>query len=242
MTPQAPRRNFSLRTLMLWTLLVAITLGWLRTSQTYSTNLRRAQERLMNLELNIEQLYLDSDRDIGSEGVGRSRFLNADLSHCHLASVRYESDSPAFQNVKLADANLERAVLVGSGASFQSACFDRAKMKGAHLRASGSAFQNVTFVEANLTDAIIQGGSGADLQNVSFRRANLTGAKIICQGPVAFTGVDLDAAILIDADLSSIDSENLAGAYFNEPPSYSKNTKLPAGFDPKKTGWTLVTE
>ncbi len=107
--------------------------------------------------------------------------------------------------------------------------------------ASGSVFQIASFVDADLTDARFEcAGDGADFQGVTFRRANLTNAVIRCSGPAAFSTVDLTAANLQGADLRTIDPVNLTSSYFDTPPTYSAATRLPAGFDPVRTGWKLV--
>jgi hypothetical protein len=52
--------------------------------------------------------------------------------------------------------------------------------------------------------------------------------------------VNFSGARFEGADLSALDSGDLASCYFKEPPTYDHQTTFPAGFDPVKNLWRRV--
>jgi hypothetical protein len=221
-------------------------LGWNRTYRRLQETRREVvvmSGRLGNIESSILELYTPPAPHHSDASVTHLRiFSGTNLNGCNLSGMTIRSTGPEFQSVSLEDANLEDADISVSSSSFQKATFDRANLKHAKLSASGSAFQYVTFVGADLTGATLSSGTGADFQVVSFRDANLKGATIVCGGSSAFSTVDINNANFEDANLSSINADNLASSYFVSPPLYSNKTQFPSGFSPVDCGWRLVKD
>jgi uncharacterized protein YjbI with pentapeptide repeats len=135
----------------------------------------------------------------------------------------------AFQRTVFDNSDLSNASLSGGGASFQGASFNHAVLRNAKLAGGSSSFQLATFESADLSGAVLTG----NLQGISLRNAKCVDTTI--QG--SFQGANIDAAQFQDADLSAVESVNLASCYFDAPPTYDANTKFPEGFDPIANGW-----
>jgi uncharacterized protein YjbI with pentapeptide repeats len=221
------------------TVVLAIGMGWLATLE----KLRRTNDRMLAefertqmIEGQIESIYSEKYRE---RNRGRGFLSGMKLDGCDFGGVTIDAGSSAFQSTSLESANLRDATITAGGSSFQFVSFDHADLRGAKLAASGASFQMITFVEADLQGAKLIGGNGSAFQAVSLRGADLTGATIQCSGVAAFSAVDIDSANFSDADLSSIDADNLRNAYYSNPPKYSGKTRFPTGFNPEKAGWKL---
>ena len=235
-------KRYSIRRLFGLTLVLAIVMAWLVTLSELRRTQRRisvASARTRMLELNIDAIYSEKHR---ARNHGRGFLSGLKLDGCDFQGVTINAGDAAFQSTSLAGANLQGATIAAGGSSFQSVSFDHADLRNAKLSATGSSFQVVTFVEADLRGADLNGGNGAVFQAASFRGADLTGATIRCSGVAAFQVVDIDSANFSNADLSSINADNLRDGYYSSPPKYSKKTQLPAEFDPQQAGWTLVDD
>ena len=53
----------------------------------------------------------------------------------------------------------------------------------------------------------------------------------------SFQGANISGARLEGADLSAVDSDDLAICNFDKPPTYDEKTKFPSGFDPVEQFW-----
>ncbi|NND99939.1 MAG: pentapeptide repeat-containing protein [Pirellulaceae bacterium] len=233
-------KRFSIRTLLGITVIVAISLGWMSSLNRLSrvkAQMIKERDRTAVIEGHIESIYQTKQNE---RNQGRGFLSGMNLDGCDFAGVTIKTGSSAFQSTTLNDAQLPNANITVGGSSFQSASFDRANLQSATLTATGSSFQIVTFVQSDLRSATLNAGNGAVFQAASFRGADLTGATINCSGISAFQAVDIDSANFTDADLSSIDANNLRTAYFSDPPTYSVGTKFPTGFVPADAGWVLA--
>ena len=162
-------------------------------------------------------------------------FWEAELEGSDLTGMAIASNSNAFQLASFRNCKLEFASLKGGTASFQSACFDEANLKGANLSGDTASFQGSTFVSADLTGATLTGGRGS-FQGASFEDATMIDTKWVGN----FQRVNINAVKLQGADLSAIDSNNLASCYFDLAPTYDAKTKFPTGFDPREHLWRMA--
>ncbi|QDT08595.1 pentapeptide repeat-containing protein [Stieleria marina] len=225
---------------MLLTMFLAIGLGWFRAVADRNRARKDAWEaksQLRMLDQYIKPL-LESPKQ-REQNRGRGFLSGMNLDGCDLRGISLTTGAGAFQSVSLQGAKLQNATISCGVSSFQQVSFDRADLTNAKLTATGSSFQLATFVGAKLVGTQLIGGNGAVFQANSFRGADLTNASFVCSGSSAFQIADIDSAVLVGTDLSSIDPENLRKAYFVDPPTYSLQTQFPAGFDPQFAGWIL---
>lgn len=226
MTPSR-RMRFSVRGLCVSFLFAAVIGGW------YSS-LRR---------FNSERRYLENCLRYAERELGRATDQLSDLPRpnrterlilegSNLADSTIASPRNAFQKASFCECLLENATLEGGGASFQLARFDDAKLRRAKLKGGVASFQCASLVNADLTGAELS-GEGSSFDGANFEKAILINAKLLG----SFQGVNISGAKLAGADLTSINSETLAGWYFKVPPTYDAKTKFPAGFDPVKYFW-----
>ena len=236
------RSRFSIRSLLAFTLIVAIGFLCVQSAldaQKWKQRHLQLSERLMAAENQLSFRSGRNGRKLPDPGNRSRGFLSgAQLDGSDFRGVVIRLGASAFQRTSLNDANLQNAVITAGGASFQFAQFDGANLQGAKLTGGGASFQLASFVAADLSQATLT-GSGSSFQLASFRNANLTGATIT--GPnISFQAVDLDSAKFEHADLSAIAAADLAACYFSTPPTYNANTRFPTGFDPVAVGWKLT--
>ena len=176
---------------------------------------------------------------------------------------QYSQGLRQFQNLRLENANLAKAFL--SQIDLSSSQLDRANLAQADL--DRAIFRECSLVEANFSRANIVGANftradlsktnftGANIAGANFTRANLNRAnfslvklslpksfsqeqnvepvQIVKANKVSFRGANLRGAFFFGVDLISADLEGAV---------YSKNTNLPANFDPVKAGMIQTEE
>jgi uncharacterized protein YjbI with pentapeptide repeats len=240
----AGRPRFTITSLLVLTLFVALLLGWRR-------SVDEARRQMTEREMHIAQQ--NRALQFANEEVRRARDQVDDLRTVHrdasrvvygsqfegvtLVGATLASPENAFQRTSFAGSDLRRATLQGGVSSFQLANFDGAKLEGAILRGGDASFQGATFVGADLAGADVAGGP-ISFAMASLENANLTGAKLAG----SFQNANLSGANFAGADLSALNAGDLASCYFRDPPRYDDRTKFPAGFDPVGQGWRLVAE
>lgn len=235
--PSRPLLRFSIRGVMLLTLLIALLLGWRSSVQRAGVQLRQQAKQLVYAEQELARAR-DELESRGSIKPDKSRaFWLAQLEGANLAGMTISSPGNAFQRASFQGCNLEHATLQGGVSAFQLARFDKAKLAGAKLSGGNASFQHATFVGADLTDAVLT-GSGSSFQMSSFENATLVRACLAG----SFQAVNISGAHFEAADLSSLDSHDLASCYFKIAPSYDEQTKFPVGFHPEAMGWRRITE
>jgi uncharacterized protein YjbI with pentapeptide repeats len=238
------RPRFTIASLLVLMLVVALLLGWRRSIET-------ARQQLADRDIHIAQQ--DKALKFAEEELQRARDQMGDLRKAKrdatrvmygsmfegvtLAGATLASPENAFQRTSFAGSDLERATLQGGTASFQLASFDGAKLVGAKLRGDNASFQHATFVGADLTGADLAAGASS-FQQASFENASLSGAKLAGSLQVA----NLSGVNFAEADLSALTADDLASCYFRDPPRYDDSTKFPTGFDPVGQGWRRVPE
>lgn len=241
MSQNEPRRGFrfSIREMLLLTLLVAALLGWQNSSENAARQLRDVYRRILHSQFAAD--YDQSREEVMSrkgpsvEKKDLSQFSYLTIDGANLQGVSIDGGANSFQSAALINCELSGATLDGS---FQGARFDGSNLAGAKLGGGGSSFQFSSFVGADLTGATLRGG-GSSFQGSSFAGANLTDATIICSG-ASFQGVKVDGAIFEGADLSRLDHNSLESCYFQTPPTYDERTRFPEDFDPVEAGWKLA--
>lgn len=232
------RLQFTIRTLLVATVFVALVLGWYRTyrgNQELLQQLMRAQSEIWRARSEIQREKSRTALDQIPKGKGGNRGLSAVcLDGADLRGISINGG--VFQVASFKGSDLRGATLIGGGASFQGARFDGANLANATLTGGGSSFQSASFVNADLANATLTGG-GASFQAASFEGATLIDARVIVPGVTDFQCVNIDGAQFQGADLSTIDPSALESCYFETPPRYNTKTKFPEGFDPAAQGW-----
>jgi uncharacterized protein YjbI with pentapeptide repeats len=232
--------RFTIREVLLLTLLIAVAFGWQHSSERSARQLRDLQRRIMHAHTAIlsdkmrENALPQNKQPASRKGVNQ-KFSDLTLDGVNLQGVSINGDDQLFQNATLVNCNLSGTTLAGS---FQCARFDGSNLAAAKLRGGGSSFQLSSFADVDLTDATLQGG-GSSFQGSSFAGANLTNATILCSG-ASFQAVKVDGAKFQGADLSRLDHGSLESCYFQAPPTYDDQTRFPADFDPVEAGWKLA--
>ncbi|MBA4107446.1 MAG: hypothetical protein C0485_17050 [Pirellula sp.] len=229
--------RFSIRELLLLTLLIAAALGWRHSSERSARQLRDLQRRIMHahtaiLSDKMRENTLPKNKQPASRKGLDQKFSDLTLDGVNLQGVSINGDDQLFQRATLVNCNLSGTTLAGS---FQCARFDGSNLAGAKLRGGGSSFQLSSFADVDLIGATLQGG-GSSFQGSSFAGADLTDATIICSG-TSFQAVKVDGANFQGADLSRLDHGSLESCYFQEPPTYDERTRFPVDFDPVEAGW-----
>jgi hypothetical protein len=223
-----PRRlQFTIRSALLVTAVVALVLGWYRGQ-------RRNDELLQRLWRAQSEISLQNSRTALYETPKNQAFGEGGLSLACLdgANLRGMSISGgSFQRASFKKSDLRGTTLVGGGSSFQGAQFDNANLAKATLTGEDASFQLASFVGADLTGAVLMGS----FQGASFQGAKLIGARVVAH----FQAVNIDQAQFQQADLSRIDPRALESCYFDTPPRYDEKTKFPDGFNPARQGWAL---
>lgn len=234
------RPRLSLRTALLLMMLVAIVLGWYSSSQRSRRRITKLSKQLMSLKAGLESDSWRSepnDERIGREARNKGIFSHALFTRVNMQGLAIDGEFHVaeFDSCVLQDANL------GGGASgFQLARFNNCNLIDAKLTGGGSAFQLSSFENSDLSGAVLTGG-GSSFQRASFDGANLTDARIICPAnSAAFQAVNIDGVQFQGADLSTIRKLDLESCFFDNPPTYDKDTKFPSGFDPADQLWVEV--
>jgi beta-lactamase regulating signal transducer with metallopeptidase domain/uncharacterized protein YjbI with pentapeptide repeats/Leucine-rich repeat (LRR) protein len=201
-----------------------------------------AKEREVVLDEGLDNLFASSDfagADFARATlVGAAwAFRDTRFSHADLTGASLSGDN-AFQQTQFDGATLTGATLKGGGSSLQLANFDGANLDGALLSGNG---QMASFVNANMAGASFT-GDGTALQTANFDGADLTRATIRCPSAGAFQLVSINRTNFADTDLSSLALTSLNSSKFSPktPPTYTKGTKFPSGFNPLKAGWKLT--
>ena len=229
--------RFSLRTALVCTALIALTLGWYRTVKEARTRNARLERELTNA---VAQIHLAESR-AAFQGGDRSNvkptakggvLSGATLEGVNLRGIVIDGGSSAFQRTVFGHSDLSNVSLSGGAASFQAASFNHAILKNARLTGGGSSFQLATFEDADLSGAELTG----NLQGISLKHAVCVGTTIVG----SFQGARIDAVQFQMADLTGINNRNLASCYFEDPPTYDAETTFPEGFDPAANGWSEV--
>ncbi|HEX6963856.1 MAG TPA: pentapeptide repeat-containing protein [Lacipirellula sp.] len=253
------RMRFTVRETLLVMVIVALGFGWHRFAGEAEARTRRLRARLMWLPhmQRLSDSREESERERAwTEQQSKLRVLHGiDLKGASLRSVTIDAgQEAAFQKMVFDVCDLSGATLIAGGASFQEARFEGALLGGAKLSGGGSSFQLAVFDLADLSEAHLAGnfqgasfaratltgaqliGDGTAFQLANFAQADLRGAKLV-GGGASFQGMDIDGAQFEGADLSAIETQNLASCHFATSPTYDDATKFPAGFDPKLEGW-----
>jgi uncharacterized protein YjbI with pentapeptide repeats len=232
-----PRPRFTIRTVLILTLLIALLLGWHVSVRDARRQLAQQVTRLRYAEEELERTRDElDDRDRPKRGAARV-LRDAELDGAHLRGVTISSPSNAFQRASFKNCDLENATLQGGGAAFQRARFDGSKLANAKLTGGVSSFQEATFVDSDLTGAVLFGG-GASFQRSSFENATLVRARLVG----SFQMVNISGTHFEGADLSALDGPSLASCYFRESPTYDGQTQFPATFDPVTQLWRRVAD
>jgi uncharacterized protein YjbI with pentapeptide repeats len=233
------RPRFSVRALLMLTLLLAVALGWRSSVQQAQRQRSALEQQLAEQKVHLEYAERELNRarddlsDLAQPKQDRSRVLyGAQFEGASLRGVTMSHPGNAFQGTSFRGCDFTGATLEGDVAAFQLARFDDAKLAGAKLIGGNAAFQGATFVNADLTEATLTGGPSS-FQTASFENANLKNTRLAG----SFQGVNLSGARLAGADLSAIRAEDLDGCYFRDPPTYDEATKFPQGFDPAVKLW-----
>lgn len=235
------RPQFSIRGLLLATLVMAIVFSWHSSMRQSRETIARLSARLSRAELEIQssrfraELWRNSSRNSPSQDVLSQGKLNGPC----MRGVSIVGGDAAFQRDSFVGWDLENASLSGGGGAFQCACFDDANLVNVKLTGGISSFQLASFVKADLSGAKLTGG-GASFQGASFEGAKLIGTQILCSG-TAFQGVNIDGVQFQGADLSMLAPGSLQSCYFKTPPSYDDQTRFPPGFDPVGEHWTRAS-
>lgn len=232
-----PRPRFTLRTLLFFTLVVSMALGWYSSGQSARQQLARRTIELRYAEQELRRAR-DDLKDQGRPKQPNPRaFWEAELDGAQLPDVTISSPTNAFQRASLKNCNLQNAKLETGGSAFQGARFDGSNLRNAKLTGGASSFQLATFVGCDLTGAVLS-GIGTSFQLASFEDATLVGTTLVG----SFQGVNISAARFEGADLSALSSNSLESCYFKEPPTYNRQTRFPLGFDPAANLWQRVSE
>ncbi len=256
------RPQFTIRTMLFVTLLIALGMGWYSSMERAREKLRREGEerrklyRLMKDATNQYNLSLwrnkareraeSKQREVAGVNlkdakieVGEFAFAETSFIDCSFRNAILRIDGGAFQGSQLDNTDLADVELTASGSTFQSASFVSADLSGAVITCSGASFQGASFANADLSGAVLTTG-GTSFQGVSLDGAKLTAARLEFD-VVSFQGANINGAQFQGADLSTADWRTLEGwCYFETPPSYDEETRFPAGFDPVERGWTRV--
>ena len=258
------RAQFTIRTALLATLLIALALGWYSSMRSARERFARLYRSLSGAEakLRLCQSHAQVRDEVGpkegrpSKGllsfakldgaklrdatisVKGMAFPRACFNDCDLRNATLEADGGAFQGAQFDNADLANVKLTGGGSSFQVASFAGADLSGATLTGGGASFQAASFAGADLSGAVLT-GSGTSFQGASLEGAKLIGARVVCS-EVSFGGVHIDGVQFQGADLSMIDRSSLESCYFKTPPNYDEKTRFPPGFDPVRQHWTRV--
>jgi len=235
-TTRRPRLKFSIRDVLLATMLVALFFGWRSSKQQAERRIAGLKRRLAYAESGETwdtrrfQLHQKRTEKPASGLLSRANLEAADLQGGVLVGM-----NSAFYLTVFNDADLQHASLTGGNAAFQGARFFRTNLTGAKLSGGVSAFQLASFVNADLTGAVLTGG-GSSFQGSTFEGSKLVGARLVCSG-ASFQAVDVTDANFRGADISTLEAESLKSCYFQSPPRYDGKTKFPVGFDPVDEGW-----
>lgn len=224
--------QFTVRGLLVLMLLVALALAWRSSLERAERKMAEQENRLQFAEEELQrardELFAQSRR-----ARDNSRVLWApDLEGINLRGVTIASQENAFQRAYFSHCNLENAVLQGGDSAFQQARFDGAKLIQAQLKGGNASFQSASFVSADLAGAVLE-GVGSAFQRSSFENANLSAARLAG----SFQVVNISGACFAGADLSALNSSDLASCYFKDPPIYDEQTRFPTGFDPQARRW-----
>jgi uncharacterized protein YjbI with pentapeptide repeats len=232
--------RFTIREVLLLTLLIAVAFGWRHSSERSARQLRDLQRRITHakyaadFDASREEVQSRKAPSSWKNGL-QQKFSYLTLDGVNLQGVSIDGGDQSFQSAALVNCNLNGATLDGT---FQGARFDGSNLVGAKLSGGVSSFQSSSFVDADLTGATLQGASSS-FQGASFAGANLTDATIICSAS-SFQAVKVDDAKFQGADLSRLEQGSLESCYFQEPPTYDERTRFPADFDPVEAGWKLA--
>lgn len=231
------RPRFTIRSLLIFTLLVALALGWHSSVQRAERMLALQAIRLRYADRELNRIQEELGfRDRATRG-GPETLWDVQFDGARLQGISFSSPNNAFQRASFKDCDLQNATLEAGGAAFQRARFDGADLANAKLTGGGSSFQRATFVGADLTGAVLAGG-GSSFQLSSFENASLVRARLAG----SFQLSNISGARFEGADLSALDSDSLAGCYFQTPPSYDSGTRFPVGFDPAAQHWRRVSD
>jgi uncharacterized protein YjbI with pentapeptide repeats len=231
------RPRFTVRGLLILTLLVAMLLGWRSSLQDAKRQLVRQESRLRYAEQELERARDElKDRDRPKQ-TARRLFWQAELDGAYLRGVTIASPENVFQGASLTNCDLQSAMLEGGGAAFQGAHFDGSNLTNAKLTGGGASFQQATFVACDLTGAVLS-GAGSSFQVSSFENATLVGTRLAG----SFQLVNISGAHFEGADLTALDRQSLESCYFKDAPTYNTQTQFPAGFDPAANAWRRTTE
>ncbi|MCC7336751.1 MAG: pentapeptide repeat-containing protein [Pirellulaceae bacterium] len=232
--------QFSNRGLLLLIVIVAMSCAWYSSLRHADVALQLSY-RTQRLQMQHLEYYKGelgraksqlSDQLRGKRPDSSRSFWESDLDGMNLMGMTIASSLNAFQRASFRNCNLENATLQGGDSSFQFACFDEANLTGASLFGGPSSFQLATFIGADITDATLT-GTAASFHGASFEDATMVGARL----SGSFQGASISGARLEGADLSAVDSDDLASCCFDKPPTYDAKTKFPQGFDPVEQFW-----
>jgi uncharacterized protein YjbI with pentapeptide repeats len=229
------RPRFTIRTLLTFTLVVAMALGWRVSHRNarqeialQTVQLRYAEEELRRARDELK------DRDRPNQPSSRN-FWEAEFDGAYLRDVTISSPSNAFQRASLKNCDLQNATMEADTSAFQLAHFDGSNLAHAKLTGGGASFQCATFVGCDLTGAVLDGG-GSSFQLSSFENATLVGARLAG----SFQLVNISGAHFEGADLSALNTGSLQSCHFKDPPTYDAQTQFPAEFDPAANLWRRV--
>ncbi len=232
--------RFTIREVLLLTLLIAVAFGWRHSSERSARQLRDLQRRITHakyaadFDASREEVQSRKAPSVWKKGL-QQKFSYLTLDGVNLQGVSINGGDQSFQSAALVNCNLSGATLDGT---FQGARFDGSNLAGAKLGSGRASFQMSSFVDVDMTGATLQGG-GSSFQGASFAGANLTDAAILCSG-ASFQAVKVDGVSFQGADLSRLDHGALESCYFQTPPMYDERTRFPADFDPVEAGWKLA--
>ena len=163
MSQNEPRRRFrfSIREMLLLTLLVAALLGWKNSSEDAAKQLRDLHRRILH-----SQFAADYDKS-REEVMARKapsvwkkhlppKFSHLTIDGVDLQGVSIDGGSNSFQSAALIKCDFSGATLDGL---FQGARFDGSNLAGAKLGGGGASFQFSSFAGADLTGATLQGAA-----------------------------------------------------------------------------------
>jgi uncharacterized protein YjbI with pentapeptide repeats len=147
--------KFTIRTLLLVTVCVALATGWYSEARRNRINISLLQQHLRFKTLESDLISgrrkvtsKDDATPIGDVSLTKSLQLDrTDLTKVEIHVTQHQMEAASFRG-----SNLENAKLVGPGSAFQRAHFENARMRGATLDGGTSSFQYAMFDGADLTN------------------------------------------------------------------------------------------
>ena len=235
MTFDMPRRSW-IPIILFLVVINGLIFGFYKFSRRQEENRRRQakESRYYEKELERARDSLQDTEKRSQKKLSSTVFAETKLDYENLQGVEIVSDTNAFQRASFVGTKLDGATLTGGPSSFQLANFNSASLRKAKLTGENASFQHATFNNADLTNAELTG----NFQVTSFENATLVGA--VWSG--SFQSCNISGASFAAADLTGVETPNLASCYFKQQPTYDEETSFPTGFDPDEQGWQNVSE